>query len=328
MAKALRYEQLDRAVQELLAGKPARLPKKDAELATLVRVASELRAMPRESFRMRLRDELEKEAGMPKAKAVARKEQSVIPYLVVGEPLVYADFLKQAFGADEALRTTGSAGGWHIELNIGDSKLMMGGPKRPDRSFAVCPAALHLYVPDADAVYRRAVAAGATSLYAPMDQPYGDREAGVRDAAGNVWYIATHKGGDFIRPGMASITITFHPSGADRMMEFLEKAFGAEEVAAHKSPEGAVLHVQMRIGNSMVELGEAHGAFQPMATMVLLSVDDADAAYNRAMAAGAEPIETPADQPYGARRAGVKDPFGNTWYVSSPLPRGRKKSRA
>ena len=49
-----------------------------------------------------------------------------------------------------------------------------------------------MYVPNVDAVYRQTVAAGATSFQEPTDQPYGDRQAGVRDAFGNTWYIATH----------------------------------------------------------------------------------------------------------------------------------------
>jgi PhnB protein len=55
------------------------------------------------------------------------------------------------------------------------------------------PCNLHVYVPDADAAYRRALDAGASSLYAPMDQPYGDREGGAVDAGGNNWFIATHR---------------------------------------------------------------------------------------------------------------------------------------
>jgi PhnB protein len=55
------------------------------------------------------------------------------------------------------------------------------------------PTALHVYVPDADSVYQRALEAGASSLEEPIDQFYGDREAGVRDPSGNVWWIATHK---------------------------------------------------------------------------------------------------------------------------------------
>jgi uncharacterized glyoxalase superfamily protein PhnB len=54
------------------------------------------------------------------------------------------------------------------------------------------PLNLHLYVPDADAVYRQALTAGASSVRDPVDEPYGDRVAGVRDPFGNVWWIATH----------------------------------------------------------------------------------------------------------------------------------------
>jgi uncharacterized glyoxalase superfamily protein PhnB len=54
------------------------------------------------------------------------------------------------------------------------------------------PAMFYLYVPNVDDVYRRAVAAGASSMQEPKDQPYGDRTAGVKDNFGNTWYIATH----------------------------------------------------------------------------------------------------------------------------------------
>ena len=54
------------------------------------------------------------------------------------------------------------------------------------------PAMIHLYVDDCDAVHERAVAAGGTSVREPEDQFYGDRSAGVRDSAGNLWWIATH----------------------------------------------------------------------------------------------------------------------------------------
>ena len=55
------------------------------------------------------------------------------------------------------------------------------------------PSMLHLYVPNVDAVYQRAVAAGGTSTMEPMDQFYGDRSGGVKDPAGNHWFIGTHK---------------------------------------------------------------------------------------------------------------------------------------
>ena len=82
-------------------------------------------------------------------------------------------------------------------------------------------AGLHLYVPDADAVYRRALEAGGVSLSAPVDQPYGDREAGVKDPCGNSWWIATHKTGSHIPAGMHAVTPFLHPKGAPKLIEFL-----------------------------------------------------------------------------------------------------------
>ena len=78
--------------------------------------------------------------------------------------------------------------GYHVGV-IGDSLVMVGsaGPENP-----AMPAMIHLYVEDCDAVYERALAAGATSEREPTDQFYGDRSGGVRDQGGNLWWIATH----------------------------------------------------------------------------------------------------------------------------------------
>ena len=91
-------------------------------------------------------------------------------------------FLHAAFGA-----TGGLPDGRPAELTIGDSLLLVSGTEaRPaTRSF------LYLYVPDVDAVYARALAAGATPLEAPRDVPYGDRRTMVEDPFGNAWQIAT-----------------------------------------------------------------------------------------------------------------------------------------
>ena len=60
---------------------------------------------------------------------------------------------------------------------------------------AATRASIYVYVTDVDEVYRRAIAAGATSINGPRDQPYAERNAGVKDSFGNVWYISTYKGG-------------------------------------------------------------------------------------------------------------------------------------
>jgi PhnB protein len=241
--------------------------------------------------------------------------RTVIPYLAVQPALELIDFVKRAFGAQEVLRTTSSAGGVHAELRIGDSTLMIGGGGA--WSGVPTPTGLHLYVPDADQVYRTALEAGAESLQAPVDQPYGDREASVRDVAGNHWYIATRQTGGHVPEGLGAVTPYLHPRGAAELIEFMKQAFAAEEMAIHRGPEGVIVHAKIRVGCSVIEMGEAHGEWGPMPTMFYLYVDDVDTWYRRALAAGATSQETPGLQPYGDRRAAVRDVSGNQWYLSA-----------
>ena len=116
---------------------------------------------------------------------------TVTPYLVVPRVAELIDFLRQAFGAEEMFRMPRPDGAIaHAEVRIGDSMVMMG---EPMGQFESMLAMIHLYVDDADAMYKRALEAGATSVREPTDQFYGDRTAGVKDPAGNQWWIATHK---------------------------------------------------------------------------------------------------------------------------------------
>jgi PhnB protein len=250
--------------------------------------------------------------GAAAAKPEARKTAKAVRE---GRELI--EFVKQAFGAEGQIYGIGSEGGFHAEYRIGDSMVMIGGgaawrgtPLRGE---------LHLYVTDADAVYQQALEAGATSLYAPTDQPYGDREAGVKDVAGNYWYIATHKATGHMPEGLRSVTPCLHPHGAPRLLEFLKQGFGAEELVCEESPEGTIVHAKMRIGDSVVELGEAHGQFQPMPAMFYLYVDEVQAWYERALRAGATSHQVPTDRPYGAREAGVRDFAGNLWYLATQI---------
>ncbi len=114
---------------------------------------------------------------------------TVTPFLCVTDAVKLIDFLKQAFAAEVTFRMDGPDGSVaHAEVKIGDSKVMIG-QVPADRAIR---AMLHLYVTDTDAVYNRAIAAGATSVREPADQFYGDRSGGVRDIWGNEWWMATH----------------------------------------------------------------------------------------------------------------------------------------
>jgi uncharacterized glyoxalase superfamily protein PhnB len=103
------------------------------------------------------------------------------------------------------------------------------------------------------------------------------------------------------------------------MIPFMEAAFGAESLGLAKSPEGVVLHATMRIGNATLEIAEACGERLPTPCHLHVYLPDTDAAYARAMEAGATSIEVPQDKPYGDRSAGVKDAWGNSWFIATYL---------
>lgn len=237
---------------------------------------------------------------------------TITPYLIAKPAVELVDFVKQAFGAVESFRTTGSAGGLHCEVKIGDSIVMIGGGPTFDER----PAALHLYVSDVDEVYARALEAGGTSVAAPSDQEYGERIASVKDMGGNEWYIAKRFDSTPIQD-LHNVAVYFHPIGAPKFIDFLEQAFGAETVERHESDQGFVYHAKVRLGDSIVEMGEAHGPWQPMPSAIYMYVEDVDATYRQALSAGATSALEPTDQPYGDRSAWVNDEFGNVWYLSS-----------
>ena len=115
---------------------------------------------------------------------------TVTPYLMVADPDGFVAFLEAAFAAEVTYQTTGGGGGRHIELQIGDSRIMVGGggPVEQDQ-----PAALFLYVEDVDGLHDRAVQAGATNIIEPSDGQFEEqRGAGIIDPAGNQWFLGQH----------------------------------------------------------------------------------------------------------------------------------------
>lgn len=114
---------------------------------------------------------------------------TVNPYLIVADSAKLIDFLKVVFDAVEVVRVPDEHGAIkHAEMRIGDSPIEMADARS---DWPATSAALHVYVPDVDAVYLRALSAGAEVLQEPQDQFYGERSASVRDASGIVWHIAT-----------------------------------------------------------------------------------------------------------------------------------------
>jgi len=118
----------------------------------------------------------------------------IAPYFFVAEPDAFIAFLERAFGAVTVGRTARPDGSLaNAQIAIGGSNFMVSGATP---AYPAMAAAYYLYVADADATMRSALAAGATLEMAVGDMPYGDRQGGVRDRAGNIWWISQRLTGD------------------------------------------------------------------------------------------------------------------------------------
>jgi len=266
------------------------------------------------------------EGGKVETSAEAKKRPSpiphgyhtVTPYLVAQDADSVIDFVKKTFGGEETFRAVGPGGGYHCEVRVEDSMLMIGGGgKGLSWKGDSVLGAFHVYVRDCDTAYARALEAGGKSIMAPADQDYGERSASVVDAAGNHWYIATFKKTGYKWEGAPTIQPYLHPLRAEPVINFLKRAFGAEEIGRFTAPDGVIHHATVKVGDSHLEMGEAHGPYQPMKSMFYLYVPNVDDVYRTALAVGAKVLQEPAEQPYGDRVGAVTDAFGNQWWIAT-----------
>ena len=102
--------------------------------------------------------------------------------------------------------------------------------------------------------------------------------------------------GNYKWEGAPDIQPSLHPLRAEPVINFLKRAFDAEELGRYATPDGVIHHVTMKIGSSHLEMGEAHGPYQPMPGMFYLYVPNCDDVYRRAVAAGGN-VDYGADRP-------------------------------
>ncbi len=329
MPKRPLREQVDEAVQAMLVSlqpRPEEAPHPD--LAALTKIARELRHLPREEFRASLKSDLQRRATMNEAVGVSRAEESakfrrpnfpnIAPSFFVKDAPKFVDFLVAAFAGTERIRVPRPDGTIrYAEVAIGNSVIEMGDANEqyPARAMTT-----HLYVPDADATYARALRAGATGVYAPTDEhPSGDRWGEARDPFGNTWYIATRRSQVSGPEGFLTVQPYLHVRGAHELIAFVEAAFGARTTGLHKSPDGLVRHATIEIAGATFELDEADGGVAATESYLHVHVPDTDAAYAGAVAAGATGVNAPYTAPYRERAATVSDRFGNMWFLATYL---------
>jgi len=120
-----------------------------------------------------------------------------------------------------------------------------------------------------------------------------------------------------IPDGYHTVTPVLMVNDAAKLIEFLKQAFGARERERYADPDGKILHAEVTLGDSIVQLSDATGEWKPVQVPLLLYVTDTDATYRRALKAGATSLREPMDAFYGDRTAGVKDSFGNSWWIAT-----------
>ena len=120
-----------------------------------------------------------------------------------------------------------------------------------------------------------------------------------------------------IPDGYHTVTPYLIVPGAAKLIDFLKQAFDARESFRMASPEGRIMHAEVRIGDSVVMMSDTGQEAQPRPCMIYLYVNDVDATYKRALQAGATSLREPANQFYGDRSAAVKDPAGNDWGIAT-----------
>lgn len=120
-----------------------------------------------------------------------------------------------------------------------------------------------------------------------------------------------------IPDGYAGVTPYLIVRGAKDLIEFLKEVFDAEEMFKMDTPDGRIMHAEVRVAGAPVMLSDGSPQWEPSPAMMHVYVTDTDATYQKALAAGATSVREPANQFYGDRTAGVKDKFGNTWFLAT-----------
>jgi uncharacterized glyoxalase superfamily protein PhnB len=121
----------------------------------------------------------------------------------------------------------------------------------------------------------------------------------------------------YIPEGFHTVTPYFIVTDGPAFLAFLKNGMGAEEIAVYKDGNGRIAHAQLRLGDSMLEFGEATEQYTAMKLNLHVYVPDTDALYERALAGGARTLRSPRVEPYGERSGGVEDPAGNVWWIAT-----------
>ena len=119
--------------------------------------------------------------------------------------------------------------------------------------------------------------------------------------------------------GYSTVSPYLIVDGAQRVIDFLVRAFDAEPMRRFEDEHGRLMHAEVRIEDTVVMLGDSAPEWPPQPAHLHLYVRDADASYRRALEAGGVSVQAPVQKDDADKRGGVKDPGGNTWWVATQV---------
>lgn len=119
--------------------------------------------------------------------------------------------------------------------------------------------------------------------------------------------------------GYPSVSAYVMADGAQRVIDFLKKTFNATELRRYDNPDGSIMHAEVRIDDTVVMLSDGASGAPAFPVWLHVYVPDVDATWRRALEAGGVPVQEPQQKGDPDRRGGVKDPSGNTWWISTQV---------
>lgn len=276
---------------------------------------------------------------------------TVTPYLTAHDAVAALDWYAEAFGAVETFRVVGDDGKLgHAEFTIGTARFMLS-DERPQigvtspRTLGGTATTLHLEVGDVDAMYARAVDAGATSQQEPADQPHGARHGTLVDPYGHRWmlsqpiedvdldtYAERSSGTGYTveragapDPAGGGIWAAVHYADALAGIRFMTDVLGFEEQLVVTSPDdpSVVVHSQLRwpeggiVQAGTAAVGDEHDVFRrtPGSQSLYVITTDPQSVWERCRAAGVEVVREPAAPDYDPDGTvfAIRDPEENIW---------------
>jgi uncharacterized glyoxalase superfamily protein PhnB len=117
-----------------------------------------------------------------------------------------------------------------------------------------------------------------------------------------------------------SVSVYIVADNAQELIDFVKKTFDAADLRRFDMPDGKIMHAEVRVGDTVVMVADAGGTYPAFPVWLHVYVPDAQATYKKALAAGGASVQEPVHKPGDPDlRGGVKDPCGNTWWISTQL---------